>query len=938
MSTHGKLLIVARFATSLAVTTLLLLSPGHSQDGTKEYADALAESVGDGDFAPLFPFKVVHGLPDNITNVQTWDGPWQAAGKDGFVKAEGRQFVTEKGPRHFTGTNICFSGCFPEHDQAEQVADDLARFGFNLVRLHYVHHSFPPGKKYSSPDSFIEPVQLEKFDYLFHCLKQRGIYVYMQLNIARKFGAASGFENAEQLPWYNNGIDNVEPRMIALQKKYVRDLLTHVNPYTGLAYRDDPAIAMLELANENSVVRHWYGGKLDNLPSPYQEMFQKQWNDWLIAKYGTTAALRRVWKCRMDPLGEEMIPEGTFPQPAARSRNYPAWGFQHDGTSQGDWAILSDDPSLPKGSNAARLTVEKIGKTPNIPQFFRRLAVVEDTQYNLSFKLRASRAGQVSVRVSQDHDPWHVAGFKTTFDGTEQWQDYSYSFQANMTDGKVRLVFANFPEGVTIDIADVSFRPGGTIGLNEDETLEASAVPLPYPRGPNRYHLPEILADMNRFLWDCEKSYFQQMAHTTKEDVKARQPVTGTQLGYGFCHPMGRMDYCDIHSYWCHPTAPGGGSWTNPKLKEFWFMGNKALVNCEPGRSTIAYLAGRRILNRPYTVSEYDHGYPNFYAAEGNLMLFALAAFQDWNGIMQFAWTHNDDYDPQTMTGYFDMKTNTVKQVHFLACYAMFTRGDVRRGPGKYCCTIDMSEQQERDMNAEAAARSNRYYQSASLFDRDPSLSLAVFAGMNLTDLPVAPNDATRISSWDDLPETMGSPAKKWLRNEFGELFWNYDAEAGGYFMVDTPNTKVFTGFVRNRSFEYHGLTLRPGQTRLDWATVSLVKAKGEPAQADKLTPGSYLLAASGLMHNTGTVFKQVSDVSISTAKGYGGVPGKAPILCEGIPATLTLKANAAHVRAFALNEAGNRTQELPVTGTATEARVEIDPKYRTLWYELVVE
>ena len=227
---------------------------GFSQDQGSGYPDALNTTTSGNNWAPLFPFRIAHGAPDNITNVQTWNGPWRPAGQDGFVRSANAQFVNDRGPCRFSGTNVCFSGCFPEHEQAEQVAADLARFGINLVRLHYVHHKFPPNQVYASPDSFIEPLQLEKFDYLFYQLKRRGIYVYMQLNIARKFGKASGFENADKLPWYNNGIDNIEPRMIALQKKYVRDLLSHVNPYTGLAYKDKPAIAALKLANENSVM------------------------------------------------------------------------------------------------------------------------------------------------------------------------------------------------------------------------------------------------------------------------------------------------------------------------------------------------------------------------------------------------------------------------------------------------------------------------------------------------------------------------------------------------------------------------------------------------------------------------------------------------------------------------------------------------------------
>lgn len=915
----------------------VLAGAGFGGEKGSEYPDALADVAGSGELAPLFPFRVVHGAPQNITNVQTWDGAWQPAGRDGFVRAAGTTFVNDRGPCRFTGTNICFSGCFPEHDQAEQVAADLARFGINLVRLHYVHHKFPPNKIYASPDSFIEPVQLEKFDYLFNQLKRRGIYVYMQLNIARKFGKAAGFENANKLPWYNNGIDNIEPRMIALQKKYVRDLLTHVNPYTGLAYKDEPAIATLELANENSVVIKWCKKELDDLPSPYQELFQGMWNDWLRKKYGTTADLCRAWGCRADPLGDEMIPDGHFPKAPANAANYPAWGLQGDGLSQGAWEIVADDPSSPPEKKFCRLTIRRLGKTPNMPQFYRRLKVTEGTQYNLSFRLRASAPSQVSVRISQDHDPWQACGLRTTLDATKTWREYAYQFKAIMTDAKVRLVFANFAEGVTVEIADLSFRSGGCIGLEDNETLEARSVPLPKASAPPRLQLPCIFADMSNFLFDCENVYFQQMYRTVKDDVKAVQPVAGTQLGYGFCYPMGRLDYCDNHSYWHHPTGPGGGSWRNPQFPQYWFIKNSPLVNCEPAQSTITHLAIRRIANRPYTVSEYDHAYPNFYAAEGNPMLFALGAFQNWSAIMHFAWAHNDDFDTQAMAGYFDMKTNSVKQVHFPACYAMFARGDVKRGPGKFSYLLSMSEKQERDMNA-AAARPNRYYQSSSLLNPDPALAMAVFAGTDLADLDNRPPKAKAISSWKDLPETLGSPERKWIRNEFGELYWNFDAEKGGYFTVDTPNTKLFTGFVRNRSFEFRGLTLRPGKTRLDWTTISLVKTKATSGGTGELGAGSYLLAATGMMHNTQAVLKKVPPDRISAAKGYGGAMGQAPILCEGIPAQLTLKMPAAKVKAFALDQNGDRAKQIAVRGTETEATVEIDPQYQTLWYEIVIE
>lgn len=888
------------------------------------------------ELAPLFPFKVTHGLPDNLTNIQSWSGPWRPAGADGFIRADGSRFVDDRGPVYFTGTNLCFSGCFPEHDQAEQVAADLARFGINLVRLHYVHHQFPPDRKYATPDSFIEPVQLEQFDYLFNQLKQRGIYVYFQLNIARKFGAASGFENADKLPWYNNGLDNFEPRMIALQKKYIRDLLSHVNPYTKLAYQDDPAIATLELANENSVVVKWYNGTLDGLPSPYREQFEGLWHDWLKQRYGTTAKLHETWGCRTVPWGDELIPDGKLAQTQADAEHYPAWGLQCDAGSVGSWSVVPAQGQPVDGPGFARLKIERIGSSPNMPQFFQRVGIVGEMPYRLSFKLRSTPASNVAVRISQDHDPWHVVGFRTTLDAGEEWQSHTIDFTGALTDPKVRVVFANFTAGTTIDLADLSLRPGGTLGLAETETLEAGNVPLPYPSGPARYHLPVILAEMSRFLSHLESSYFAQLADVVKDELHAPQALTGTQLGYGFDYPQGRLDYCDIHSYWCHPAAPGGGSWTNPKMRQWWFLRNLAMVDFPVQRSTIAQLAIKRVLNRPYTVSEYDHAYPNQYAAEGNPMIFALGAFQDWSGILHFAWTHNADYDPDVMTGYFDLKTNSVKQVHFPACYAMFARGDVKRGPGKYRYVLPLSSQREQDLQAETAD-ATQYHQSTSLLDPDAALSLAVFCGTDLTDLTPRPPPADDVKEWSDLPATLAAPDRSWIRNEFGELYWFNDAQQGGYFQVDTPKTKLFTGFVRGRTFEFGGLQLTPGQTRLDWTTISLTQTTGTPGQ-DRLGPGHYLLAATGDMQNTGEVLKQVPPNAVSTASGYGGVGGTGPILCEGISATLTIEAEASKVTLYALDQAGNRAQEIPVKGTAAEAVLSIGPEYRTLWYEVVIE
>ena len=48
-----------------------------------------------------------------------------------------------------------------------------------------------------------------------------------------------------------------------------------------------------------------------------------------------------------------------------------------------------------------------------------------------------------------------------------------------------------------------------------------------------------------------------------------------------------------------------------------WTVDNLAMVNDPPG--VLGSLAGRRIAGMAYTVSEYNHPMPNYYAAEGSM-------------------------------------------------------------------------------------------------------------------------------------------------------------------------------------------------------------------------------------------------------------------------------------------------------------------------------
>ena len=161
--------------------------------------------------------------------------------------------------------------------------------------------------------------------------------------------------------------------------------------------------------------------------------------------------------------------------------------------------------------------------------------------------------------------------------------------------------------------------------------------------------------------------------------------------------------------------------------------------------------------------------------------------------------------------------------------------------------------------------------------------------------------------------------------------------------MVDTRNTKVFSGFIKGRSFTYGGMKLIPGKTRLDWCTISLTLAQAydNAKPGNVLRRGSYLLAATGLVQNTDMKIVQVANnpPKISTTADYGGRLGTGPVLCEGIPAKLSFAGLQNRVKCFALDPDGNRIQEVPVSaGQMGDAVLEIGPQYNTVWYELIID
>ncbi len=200
------------------------------------------------------------------------------AGKHGFLTVRDGRFVFEDGtPARFWGTCFSAGANFPTHEQAEKIARRLARFGINVVRVHHADAYWAERcffRKGADNTREFDPESLDRFDYLVYCLKREGIYVYLDLLVNRKFKPGDGADAADKLPVAGKPYSNFDPRLIELQQEYARKLYEHRNPYTGLAYKDDPAIILSEFANENDLFSQPV--ELEPYRSRLEEMF-RQW-------------------------------------------------------------------------------------------------------------------------------------------------------------------------------------------------------------------------------------------------------------------------------------------------------------------------------------------------------------------------------------------------------------------------------------------------------------------------------------------------------------------------------------------------------------------------------------------------------------------------------------------------------------------------------------
>ncbi len=240
------------------------------------------------------------------------------AGEHGFIRlsADGDSFVRGDGqPMRFWAAGLRTGG----HDLKElrREARFLAKHGVNAIRVFAM---LPP----TDAKSKITDVNEADLDSLFMteaAMKAEGIYTFtgaywpVATQIQKNWDVTNPQRgDCQDLVYF-------DPKFQAGYKAWMKALCTRKNPYTGLRIADDPAVAIIQLQNEDCLI--WWGTM--GLKGDALKLFLHHYADFLIKKHGSLEKTRAAWR---NYTGTKML--GSDDWAAGRVGMLNIWDFSRD--------------------------------------------------------------------------------------------------------------------------------------------------------------------------------------------------------------------------------------------------------------------------------------------------------------------------------------------------------------------------------------------------------------------------------------------------------------------------------------------------------------------------------------------------------------------------------------------------------------------------------
>jgi hypothetical protein len=231
----------------------------------------------------------------------------KVAGERGRVRSNGMRFQLGSGrPVRFWGVNAGPEVIGLDPASVDYLARRLAKVGVNIVRFHG-----PLFDEGAADRARVNARRLDRLHYFVSALKKQGIYTTLSFYFPLWYPIQG--KPAFSVLYF-------DPEMQRVYRAWARALLTTKNPYTGLTLAADPAVAIVEMVNEDS--HFFWTFRPEQFPPEHRQRLEKLYGDWLARRYGSVDKAIQAWDDIREPSDDPV---------AGRAAIYPAFMMTRQG-------------------------------------------------------------------------------------------------------------------------------------------------------------------------------------------------------------------------------------------------------------------------------------------------------------------------------------------------------------------------------------------------------------------------------------------------------------------------------------------------------------------------------------------------------------------------------------------------------------------------------
>lgn len=129
-----------------------------------------------------------------------------------------------------------------------------------------------------------------------------------------------------------------------------------------------------------------------------------------------------------------MLLNGSF------AKDLKPWVLEESG-AKGEVMVAHDRPD--RGSSV-KIRVVSVGDKPWRLQLYQGgLTIQKGAKYELTYWVKAAKAGVITVNCMQNHEPWEHHGAASELPVTTKWKELKFAFTGPWDDTNARITFTN---------------------------------------------------------------------------------------------------------------------------------------------------------------------------------------------------------------------------------------------------------------------------------------------------------------------------------------------------------------------------------------------------------------------------------------------------------------------------------------------------------------